>query len=701
MSRDPLALGQEIGSPSSLSSALPTQHTNLSHSQATNTSTLQTDSTPNTVPNPTTSRIPANLPHDQVTSGDFAPSSQNARAGGSDHDESPTPTLAGPNSGHGTHGYDPVKNDDQYGSVGGKAGAGVAGLGAAEVGTDYEKTKEIDEKGENPAPLARDHRTASGTAHAQPAPTTSDAKTVEGLGMVSLSRQFSTPPAVSPFGGVAPSGIDAERGLRAMRSREEEEARDLERETKGPDPFAVQFEPGEDINPKNWGVGYRWWLTCLSGLLVLNSTFASSSPSGIIKDMMAYFGFSQEVAILTLSLFVAGYCVGPIVWGPLSETYGRRPVFIATFIVYTGFQVGCALSKNTASILIFRFLGGTFAAAPLTNSGAMLADIWDGDHRGKAMSCFALAPFAGPSVGPIVSGFIQVTGTSWRWMFWILTIFAGVCLAVIVFFVPETYSPKILAKKAARLRKETGDDRYYAPLERADASFKARVHDILFKPFIILALEPMLQAVTMYMSFVYGVVYLLFEAFPFVFEQNHGFNAGEEGLAFLGFFSGGCAAVIFFVTVIEPRFLRHAKAVAPEAPRPEMRLELCVISGISLVIALFWFGWTSYSSIHWISPVLAGAFIGVGTLGMFVSLFNYIIDVYLWSAASALAAATVIRSLFGAAFPLFATQMYDKLGTQWASSLLGFLALLMAPIPIILMKYGHHLRAKSKFSPSR
>ncbi|WVQ72033.1 hypothetical protein IAR50_001577 [Cryptococcus sp. DSM 104548] len=694
MSRDPLALGQEIGSPSSPSSALPGHNTLSSHREGTNAPTSASSLPPNlsqtnTITNDTVQSANTDLARGGP-SGDFEPSSQIARDGTttSDHDESPTPTLTGPIGsqdayGTGAHVYEPKEKDGQSGTAGVKTGAGLA---------DFEKAREIDEKGENPSPLAHTHaahRPAHGT------------NTVEGLGMVPLARQFSTPPAVSPFGGVSPSGADAERGLRAVRSREEEEARDLERETKGPDPFSVQFEPGEDINPKNWGVGYRWWLTCIAGLLVLNSTFASSSPSGIITDMMGYFHFSQEVAILTLSLFVAGYCVGPIVWGPLSETYGRRPVFIATFIVYTGFQVGCALSKNTASILVFRFLSGTFAAAPLTNSGAMLADIWDGDHRGQAMSIFSLAPFMGPSIGPIVSGFIQVSGTNWRWVFWILTLFAGFCLSVIVFCVPETYAPKILAQKAARMRKETGDDRYYAPLERADASIKARVHDILLKPVLILALEPMLQAVTMYMSFVYGVVYLLFEAYPFVFEQNHGFNAGEEGLAFLGFLGGGVAAVIFFVTVIEPRFQRHAKAMAPSPPKPEMRLELCVISGISLVIALFWFGWTSYSSIHWISPVLAGAFIGVGTLGMFVSLFNYIIDVYLWSAASALAAATVVRSLFGAAFPLFATQMYEKLGTQWASSLLGFLALLMAPIPIVLMKYGHHLRARSKFSPSR
>ncbi|WVQ79707.1 hypothetical protein IAT38_001807 [Cryptococcus sp. DSM 104549] len=729
--RDPLALGPELGGESNANTALPSTSdapsqpsvdapgaSGASPSVPTTTEhppvppqLAHTYSAPTTLP-PSTA---FDHPTPRLTSGTQADTHPDRES----ESESPTPTLyglngapvahaAGAQPAPGTEVYGLKEKDHQAGTVGGKTGDEVAALAAAKLGIDAEKAghhgEGVDEKHPHAAQLAKTHRlerTASGTKHAHNVHTGTGADTVEGRGMVPLTRQMSQPPGVSPFGGVAPSGTDAERGLRAVRSREDEEERDLELEQKGPDPWVVTFEPGESANPKNWGVGYRWFLTSLAGLLVLNSTFASSSPSGIVEDMMAYFGFSQEVAVLTISLFVAGYCVGPILWGPLSESYGRRPVFLGTFVFYTGFQVGCALSKNTASILIFRFLGGIFASAPLTNSGALLADIWEGDHRGQAMSLFSLAPFAGPSIGPIVSGFIQVSGTSWRWVYWILTIFAGVCFLAILFFVPETYAPKLLAKKAKRLRKDTGESRWYAPLERADRTLKARLNDIVLKPFIIIALEPMLQAVTLYMSFVYGVVYLLFEAYPFVFVKNHGFNSGEEGLAFLGFFFGGVLAVVFFVTVIEPRFQRHAKAVAPSPPEPERRLELCVISGISLVISMFWFGWTSYSSIHWISPVLAGGLIGVATLGMFVSLFNYIIDVYLWSAASALAVATVFRSLFGAGFPLFATQMFEKLGTQWASSLLGFIALVLAPIPIVLMKYGKHLRARSKYSPNK
>jgi len=132
-----------------------------------------------------------------------------------------------------------------------------------------------------------------------------------------------------------------------------------------------------------------------SHITIFHRTFASSAPSAIVPQLTHQFGFSDEVGTLTISLFVAGYCVGPILWGPLSEQYGRRPIFLLAFLVYTAFQLGNALAQNTAQILVFRFLGGMFAASPLTNSGAVIADIWDARTRGTALAIFTLAPFAG------------------------------------------------------------------------------------------------------------------------------------------------------------------------------------------------------------------------------------------------------------------------------------------------------------------
>ncbi|THH17387.1 hypothetical protein EW146_g3402 [Bondarzewia mesenterica] len=464
------------------------------------------------------------------------------------------------------------------------------------------------------------------------------------------------------------------------------------------DPFLVRFDPDDPQNPFNLPTWRKWYLTVVSGILVFNATFASAAPSGVLGQMIEEFGMGTEVATLAISLFIAGYCLGPLAWGPLSEQIGRRPIFLVSFLFYTGFQVGCALSRNTASILVFRLLGGCFAAAPLTNSGGLVSDIWDAKTRGKAMVLFAVSPFAGPAIGPVVSGWINVGGASWRWLFWVLTMFAGACLVLVFFTVPETYAPALLVQKAKELREATKDDRYYAPLD-SKISLARQMENILAKPFKILFREPMLIAITVYMSFMYGCLYLLFEAYPIVFTEGHHMNEGVSGLMYIPISVGGFIGVILYLAVFNPRYDTVAERLAPHLVPPEARLEMTMIGAPIFALSFFWFGWTSYSSVSFWSPLMAGGVMGFGIFCIFLSLINYIIDTYLSIAASALAANTVMRSVFGAAFPLFARQMYVALNPRWASTLLGFVALAMTPIPFVLRKYGPVLRAKSKHAP--
>ncbi|KAG2075030.1 polyamine transporter 1 [Suillus decipiens] len=428
-----------------------------------------------------------------------------------------------------------------------------------------------------------------------------------------------------------------------------------------PDSFLVAFDEGDSANPKNWSFAKKWYLTLTAGLLVLNA-----APSSLVPTFMKEFGISQEVGTLTISLFVCGYCVGPLIWGPLSEQYGRRPIFIISFFIYMCFQIGCALSQNIASILIFRFLGGTFAAAPLANSGALISDIWDAKGRGTALAIFTVAPFAGPGIGPIVSGYLVLAGVSWRWLFWILTIFAGVCWLQIVFTIPETYSPVLLAKKAKEIRKRTGDERYHAAIESQNMTLSQRVESILARPFKVLFREPMLIALTLYMSFVYGCIYLLFEAYPIVFTKGHNLNAGVSGLVFLPLPIGGFLAVATYIFFFNPSYERKAQECAPNPVPPEFRLRVAMVSAPFFATSFFWFAWTSYPSISIWAPMMSGALLG-------------------WS----------ICLIF-----LFATQMYDRLGPEWASTLLGFIALIMMPIPFILSSTSSLASSHSHYLPT-
>jgi len=117
-------------------------------------------------------------------------------------------------------------------------------------------------------------------------------------------------------------------------------------------------------------------------------------------------------------------------------------------------------------------------------------------------------------------------------------------------------------------------------------------------------------------------------------------------------------------------------------------------------IGLFIFAWTSYRELSWVGPSLAGFAVGFGFIFLYNSANNYLVDSYQHQAASALAAKTCLRSFWGAGVVLFTLQMYDRLGDQWASSLLGFISLACCAIPFLFWKYGAKIRTRSRFAYS-
>jgi len=156
----------------------------------------------------------------------------------------------------------------------------------------------------------------------------------------------------------------------------------------------LDFAPGDVENPKNWSMARRWYITLVCVFLVVNATFASSSPSGCLQGIAEEFEISEIVAGLVITLFLLGYVFGPLVFAPLSEFYGRRWVFYITFTLYIGFNFLCAFSNNFAALLIGRFLTGTFASCSLANTPGVLADIWGPVERGNAMALFSMSTVA-------------------------------------------------------------------------------------------------------------------------------------------------------------------------------------------------------------------------------------------------------------------------------------------------------------------
>jgi MFS family permease len=311
---------------------------------------------------------------------------------------------------------------------------------------------------------------------------------------------------------------------------------------------------------------------------------------------------------------------------------------------------------------------------------------------------FSSATFLGPVLGPIVGGFITDSYLGWRWTAWITLIASSFFGLLALIVVPETYSPKLLQQRAARLRRETKNWALHSFLDEHEPTLAEIGQKYLLRPFQMLAMEPILICMTIYLALVYGILYLFFEAYPISFNEVRGWKSlGVAALPFIGIMIGVLCGAALIIYTTKTRFARklakHGKVV------PEERLVPMMIASVLLPIGLFWFGWTSDPNIHWAPQVIAGVPIGMGILVIFMQGLNYIIDVYMMFANSAIAANTLVRSALGGAFPLFATQMYTNLGVNWASSVLGFITIAMIPIPILFFFYGAKIRAMSRFTP--
>ncbi|AFR92671.1 membrane transporter [Cryptococcus neoformans C23] len=491
---------------------------------------------------------------------------------------------------------------------------------------------------------------------------------------------------------------DVDHGLQPMRSRATTIQGDrfvLHDKEKGGmcEKKLVTFLEGDPQNPRNWSKSRRWIITSIVSCAVIQVALSSAIVTGDFPDQEEYFGVSSEVIALTVSLTVCGFGTGPLLWSPLSELLGRRWLWAIPTAIYIIFNIPCALAPNIGCLLASRFLCGFFGSAPLTLAGGTIADVWGPDERGFAIAIFAAAPYTGPVIGPLIGGFIGKYA-GWRWIYWVNMISAGVVwLASLI--IPETFAPVILKKRAKQMRYDSQDDSYVTEQEIFRKPLNEIVIETLIRPFEMLATEPILLCMSLYISLVYGLLYAFFFSFPVVFNEDYGWDDAKTGLTFIPVFIG--VGIALFVTP----WLERKYVVKGDKAEPEDRLPGMLIGGPFVPISLFIFGWTSPPYVapgggSWVGPVSAGIPFGLGMVLVYFSANAYLIEAFPDYVASALAAKTVVRSAAGAAMPLFIPQMFHGLGNGGAASLLAGVAIIMACIPFAFAKWGKKIRARSK-----
>lgn len=378
--------------------------------------------------------------------------------------------------------------------------------------------------------------------------------------------------------------------------------------------------------------------------------------------MTAEWGVSSVAALVGITTFTTGFAVAPMVLAPFSEINGRRPVFIASGILFVICQLCSGLTQSYAGMLVVRFFVGIGGSTFSTMVGGVVADIYQAEDRNTPMALFSGGALFGTGFGPLVSGFVA-QNASWRWIFYMQAIADAVLVALIIIIFKETRGSVLLSRKAKALnkyyeaREEAGYYGFNMSVEKHSVSQRIRwkvkadeeraslmqmISLSLYRPFYLLFTEPVVFWFSMWVSFSWAVLYLTLAAIPLVFQTNHGFSLQQANAVFASM----CTASIL-ATILSIYQEKIARKYGKLANSPEGRLYFACVESACMPIGLFMFGWSSFSNVHWIVPAIA---IGIATIGIFaiyLSTFNYLADTYHRYASSALAAQSFCRNMLG------------------------------------------------------
>ncbi|KAH9996183.1 MFS multidrug transporter-like protein [Xylariaceae sp. FL0662B] len=449
-------------------------------------------------------------------------------------------------------------------------------------------------------------------------------------------------------------------------------------------------------NPLNWSWQRKWLATILVSCFTFISPFSSTMVAPVLHEIEAEFDIAGDfVRALVMSIFLLGYAQGPFVLAPLSEIFGRISVLQYANLIYLAFNTACGFAKTQNQMLAFRFLSGIGGSAPQALSNGVLADVWRKEERGKGQTIYGMLTFIGPTVAPIVGAYIS-EHTTWRWIFWSTSLFDVLVQALAFFFLEETYAPRILAKKAARLRKETKNPNIRTEFEKPDKTLGAIMRRRLILPFIMLFAHPAVQAPSLYRAFMYGVMYLVLSTFSDVWEKGYEMSKGVGSLNYLSLCIGFLIGLQISHPLMDKLYLHFKKMYGSEGV-PEWRIPPMLIGGILTPIGLALYGWSAQFRLHWAVPDAGCLLFAIGLIVAFQSAQAYVVDAYgSRYAASAAATGAFMRTMCGFSFPLFAPAMYSTLGLGWGNSVLAFATLAIAiPSPLLFWFYGEKIRSWS------
>ncbi|KAL2850190.1 major facilitator superfamily domain-containing protein [Aspergillus pseudoustus] len=474
------------------------------------------------------------------------------------------------------------------------------------------------------------------------------------------------------------------------------EARHIEESNE--DVLVLDFLDGDSENPFNWSPVRKGVISVLLCLMTLFVGLATTAYSSGIGNMTSDLGVSEELGQLGLFTFNFTCAIAPLFLAPFCELVGRKVIYIGAYILFAIMFIGLALGKNIATILVCRALLGLFGCVGTILVGGTFSDMYTPDNRAVPMASFSYVAILGTVGAPIYAGFIDET-IGWRWIEGIQGLANIPLIILVAIFLQETRGGAIMAKRAKLLREQTGDQRYRAKSNLEAPSLKHMLHNSSVKAIHMLATEPAVLAFGIWIGFAWFVTFLFLSVIPITFQEKRGWSEGVAGLPYISLCIG--TTIGFATNFIQIRKYERISEAHDRKIVPESRLYGAMCGAFCLPIGLFIYSFTQYKGLHWIGPCIALAPIAIGIFYIFESTYSFTADCYGENSSSAIAGQGLLRNTLGAVAPLFASQFFHNVGSQYAGLILAIAATVLAFIPFAFFKYGEKIRARSRLASSQ
>jgi multidrug resistance protein len=454
-------------------------------------------------------------------------------------------------------------------------------------------------------------------------------------------------------------------------------------------PRSVAIEKPSLIGEADSRHPYRWSKTKRWTHVVIFSIIESVTPLASMMFAPVVLQVSQDIAndqitrtTLAVSIYVLGFIVGPLIFGPLSELYGRISIYRITVAVYLCMSIGCALSTSITMLTAFRFLAGCFGAAPMVIGGAAVADMFPKERRGRPMAIYSTGPFLGLTIGPVFGGLINFY-SNWRWIFWALSIAAAVLSFCTFAVLRETHLPTISRRvEDPVFRRLVRGFRKHEIRRRGPTNHMQHLLDVLLPAFfspvrITFSSLPLFCLFTCNALFT-GVMNTLFYTLGSTYQSHahYSFNTLNTGLSYLGISIGGVLASIILSKTSDKLVVLLIDRLGQAIYAERYRLPPLILGVLLSFVGLVWYGWAVHGHTFWLIPILGTFIFGLGMLSVQAAFPTYLLHAYSEKAGVILSASIVTRSIGGSTLPLAGPIMNAKLGYGWTGLLLGTVDLL-------------------------